>query len=122
MIKGVVVQKTKDVLPRPPEPRIDADDEDLVADEDREVPQDIMVMREEATFKQITVWGHEALLSETEDPYLKGLQEWMHLAKAVSAVISVPVARLTLTDAFSRRFAIISKSNHQLQHDIRHGV
>jgi len=42
-------------------------------------------MQEAASFDKLTVWGHEATPSDSEDPILKGVQEWMQFAKSVIA-------------------------------------
>ncbi|KAK5006328.1 hypothetical protein LTR39_005690 [Cryomyces antarcticus] len=40
-------------------------------------------MEENASFEEIVVWDHGAMPAETEDPYSKGVQEWIALAEAV---------------------------------------
>lgn len=53
-------------------------------DDDEEVPEQIGVMQEIASFDRITVWGHETVPSFTEDAYSKGIEEWMSFATSVS--------------------------------------
>ena len=44
------------------------------------------VLEETGGFDDIMVWGHEAL-PEGEDPYVKGLEEWIGFAEKVSVVV-----------------------------------
>jgi len=85
---GVVIQKTDKILPEARTPQHQASDPDMSADEDAdaEIPEEVKVMQEIASFDNITVWGHESLPSDTEDVYVKGVDEWVKLAQAVSQV------------------------------------
>lgn len=97
---GAVMQKTNDLLPQQPKPLLRMDEDDLSADEEQEVPQEVTIMQEEASFDKLIVWGHEASPSDSEDPYLKGIQEWMQFAESVSALpLAAETAQLTLIDA-----------------------
>ncbi|GAB7343200.1 hypothetical protein MBLNU457_1267t1 [Dothideomycetes sp. NU457] len=80
---GAVIQKTTDLLPQQPKPLPRMDDDDLSADEEQEVPQEVKIMHEAASFDKLIVWGHEATPSDSEDAYLKGIQEWMQFAKSM---------------------------------------
>ncbi len=40
-------------------------------------------MDEIASFDSITIWGHEVLPDASENPYVRGIEEWMKFAKAV---------------------------------------
>ena len=51
-------------------------------DED-EKPAEVKLAEEVGSFDEITIWSHESMPLETDDPYLKGVQEWMDFAKAV---------------------------------------
>lgn len=96
---GAVIQKTTDLLPQESKPLPRMDEDDLSADEDQEAPQEVKIMQEAASFEKITVWGHEALPSGSEDPYLKGVQEWMLFAKSVSPLSSPTLnAQLMILD------------------------
>jgi len=85
---GVMIQKTDKTLPKAPEPQPEEIDQDMSADEDADVPEDVKIMQEIASFDNITVWGHESLPSDTEDVYVKGVDEWVKLAQAVSRICS----------------------------------
>lgn len=43
------------------------------------------VMEEVASFDQVTLWGHDALLDEVDNPYGRGVTEWIAFASAVSS-------------------------------------
>ena len=57
-----------------------------VSEEDDNSPEDmvpVMVLEEAASFEEMAVWGHEAV-PEPDDPYVKGVEEWIAFAGAVS--------------------------------------
>ena len=54
--------------------------EEADGDEDTEP---VKVLEEAASFKEIVVWAHEAV-PESDDPYVKGVEEWIAFAEAVS--------------------------------------
>ena len=111
--RGVIVQKTDKVLPAPheaatvnaniPSKVSEEDDQDEERDEDEPL-QEVKVMDEIGDFKKIMVWGHESLPVETEDPYLRGLQEWMNFSSAVSRKCAMRTRQHTdrFTDTFVR--------------------
>ena len=43
----------------------------------------VKVLEEAASFDEMMVWGHEAV-PEGDDPYVKGVEEWIAFAEAVS--------------------------------------
>ena len=51
-------------------------------DED-EKPAEVKLAEEVSSFDEITIWSQESMPLEADDPYLKGVQEWMAFAKAV---------------------------------------
>jgi ribonuclease H2 subunit C len=53
----------------------DGEDENLV---------ETKIVEEIAVFDEVMIWGHEASVDVTEDPYTKGMEEWISLAEAVS--------------------------------------
>ena len=60
------------------------EDEDGGENEDEdEEPAEAKLAEEVGSFDEITIWSHESMPLETDDPYLKGVQEWMAFAKAV---------------------------------------
>jgi len=79
-----VVQKTNNILPQDPALRLQQADEDMSADEDADIPEDVKTMQQIASFDKMTVWGHESLPSETDDVYMRGIEEWVKLAQTVS--------------------------------------
>ena len=42
------------------------------------------MLQELGTFHSLLIWGHDELPQPTEDPYIKGVEEWMSFAQAVS--------------------------------------
>ena len=56
---------------------VDKDDEEI--GEEGEVQK----LEEVASFDEIVLWGHESLV-EGDDPFLKGVEEWIGFAEAVS--------------------------------------
>ena len=56
----------------------------MSADEDADIPEDVKTMQQIASFDKMTVWGHESLPSETDDVYMRGIEEWVKLAQTVS--------------------------------------
>lgn len=45
---------------------------------------EMTVMEESGSFQSVTVWGHESTPKTGEDPYIRGIKEWMSFAAAVS--------------------------------------
>ena len=87
--RGVVVRKTDRILPRTSAVEAisafgAAEDEEDQDDEEDEPQQEVKVMDEVGQFDQIMVWGHESLPVDGEDPYMKGMQEWIKFSRAVS--------------------------------------
>lgn len=52
-------------------------------DDDDEAMEDVKIAEEVASFDEITVWGHEAVPTDAENAYSKGIEEWMRLAHSV---------------------------------------
>jgi hypothetical protein len=53
-------------------------------DDDGDESQEVTLLEEVATFDGIDVWSHEAVPDGTQDRYVRGVEEWMGLAMAVS--------------------------------------
>jgi ribonuclease H2 subunit C len=61
--------------------------------QDSQTPQDgevegepilkIGIIEEKASFEEVVVWGHESLLCDTEDLYVRGVEEWIMFSKQV---------------------------------------
>jgi ribonuclease H2 subunit C len=75
------LQTTDKVLPRPDNEHADEDEE-----EEDEPVVDTKIIEERATFEEVMIWGHEFTADATEDPYTKGMEEWISFAEAVSVV------------------------------------
>jgi ribonuclease H2 subunit C len=54
------------------------------AEEEQDSTPETKVLQELATFDKITVYGHEVQPDAQEDVYVKGINEWIGLAGAVS--------------------------------------
>lgn len=93
---GMLVKKTDDVLseekkakmPTAEELRameegddMDEDGEGMGLGKDEEV--EVKMLEQTAEFDEMVVWGHEAL-PETDDVYVRGVEEWVGFAAAVS--------------------------------------
>ena len=61
---------------------IDMDEEEDEEEEEEERP--VGVLEEVGTFDEIVLWGHEQVVAD-DDPYVKGVEEWIALAQAVSS-------------------------------------
>lgn len=57
--------------------------EEMEEQEEEEDAEQVKKLEEEASFDKIVLWGHESLL-EGEDPFVKGVEEWIGFAEAVS--------------------------------------
>jgi len=49
-------------------------------DEDNE---ELQVVEQVAAFEHVVVWNHEVVQDPLEDPYSKGIEEWIGFADAV---------------------------------------
>lgn len=56
------------------------DDED--ADDEEEMVE-VRAAEQVAEFEEVVIWGHEAVAGETEDPYARGVGEWIAFAEAM---------------------------------------
>jgi len=56
-----------------------------------------------STFDEFLVWKHEALPDPVEDPYAKGIEEWISFAEAVSVHMTNLATLLTDADTLIRR-------------------
>ena len=80
----MVLNKTDRIL----EHSLSRYDEESAVDESQgaedEKPEEITILDEAATFESFTVWGHESLPDEKDNPFSKGVAEWVRFAEAVS--------------------------------------
>lgn len=77
---GSVVEKS---TPKKPDQSREEMVEDLEIIEDPEDQLEVGVMQGKATFDEFMVWNHETLANSTEDPYLRGMEEWISFAGQV---------------------------------------
>lgn len=75
--RGAVLSNTSRVLPQSDTER-DAD-----ADESEEQNIEVRVMEEVGEFDEVVVWGHEVAPDGNEDPYSKGIGEWLSFSEAL---------------------------------------
>lgn len=66
------------------------DSEDMDEEEVREATTEVSLLEEVAQFDEVVVWGHDALPNELEDPYARGLREWIAFARVVSRTVQLP--------------------------------
>lgn len=52
-------------------------------DDDDEETVEVRVVEEVGRFDRVVVWGHESVPDEAEDPYSRGLTEWLAFAQAM---------------------------------------
>lgn len=86
---GLTVIRTEETLPvvsdeaqttLHKQPYEDEDEEDMLEYESQAEP--VKILKEEANFDAITVWGHDRLPA-ADDSFLKGIEEWVAFAEAV---------------------------------------
>ncbi|KAI9857152.1 MAG: 3'-5' exonuclease [Vezdaea acicularis] len=80
--QGAVVERTERMLPVADKKMSSVigsgDDED--GDDE---PEQVNILEETNTFDEIVVWGHETLPDDMDDPYVKGIEEWIPFAEAM---------------------------------------
>jgi len=81
--KGVVVTNTDRILPKATQPPTEDEEEE-------EMEADVKVLEEQATFDEVMVWGHEVVVDEGSDPYVRGVEEWIGFAEQVRFVFWFP--------------------------------
>jgi Ribonuclease H2 non-catalytic subunit (Ylr154p-like) len=59
-----------------------ANSEDESGPEDDEQREPVKILKEEAKFDEVTVWGHDRLPA-VDDSFVKGIEEWIMFAAAV---------------------------------------
>ena len=57
-------------------------DDDEMDDDEPQV--EVKAAYELATFDEVTIWGQDMLPDAEDDPYAKGMDEWIKFAEAVS--------------------------------------
>ncbi|KAF2813033.1 ribonuclease H1 small subunit [Mytilinidion resinicola] len=81
--KGVVLDITDKAAPQPKKEQVKENADDEGDNDDDDEPAEVNAVEELASFEEIVVWGHEAIPADTEDPYAKGVQEWIGFAEAM---------------------------------------
>lgn len=89
--KGHVLERSQDMLAtstsRNSNMRETDAHDDQHGEEEEELPIEVRLLKQQAHFDKIMVWSHEAV-PESDDPYVKGIQEWMTFSQAVSVAVS----------------------------------
>ena len=52
--------------------------------DETEPEEPVKILEKQATFQDVMVWGHE-LMPAADDPFVKGVEEWVRFAEAVSS-------------------------------------
>lgn len=85
-VSGVAVSLTDQVLPTTSNAsqtkNLGSSDEDKEGFEDETQDEPVKILKEEANFDDITIWGHDSLPA-MEDAFIKGIEEWIGFAEAV---------------------------------------
>ncbi|KAI2619185.1 ribonuclease H1 small subunit [Hypoxylon sp. NC1633] len=76
---GSVVKKSELKREKPRDEMV----EDVEAIEESDDQLEKGAMQGIASFNEVVIWGHEALANSTEDPYLRGMEEWMSFAEQI---------------------------------------
>lgn len=74
---GLILQMTSKFLPAVPLETAESED-----DEEPEVAEPVKIVEQVSSFEDILVWGHD-VQPNSEDPFVKGLTEWIGLAEAI---------------------------------------
>lgn len=78
MFAGVVATPTDRVMPAQKDSNKSVTEEDM----ENEPEEPVKVLEEQRTFDGFVVWDHEAVPA-ADDPFVKGVEEWLKLAEAV---------------------------------------
>ncbi|KAK8192016.1 ribonuclease H2, subunit C [Phyllosticta capitalensis] len=73
--RGALLSTTNRTLPK--------DNVQAGEEEDDDEEAEIRVIEEVGQFDRVVVWGHESVPDEAEDPYSRGLTEWLSFAEAM---------------------------------------
>ncbi|KAI1463047.1 ribonuclease H1 small subunit [Daldinia caldariorum] len=87
---GSVAEKS---APKKPERSQEEMVEDLEIIEDPNDQLEVGAMQGKATFDEFVVWNHETLANSSEDPYLRGMEEWISFAGQIHSYPSVKDSR-----------------------------
>lgn len=81
--RGSVLNITDKVAPQINSEKNNSSNDNEDDEDEDEKPAEVKLAEEVGSFDEITIWSHESMPLETDDPYLKGVQEWMAFAKAM---------------------------------------
>lgn len=60
---------------------------DAVVEQDEGAEEEpVKILEEQVLFDEVVLWGHEGIPNEN-DPYVKGIEEWISFAETVCCVI-----------------------------------
>jgi ribonuclease H2 subunit C len=96
---GVIVKSTEEYLPQPTKaqsgPTYTALDDDIeIEDEEDEPLEPVKVLDELSSFDEIVVWGHDQL-PDLDDPFVRGVEEWIAFAEALHGKAPVQEGKVT---------------------------
>lgn len=95
VVPGVVATPTDRVI----QPKNTGADP-AVDETETESEEQVKILEEQGSFDEVVVWGHEAVPA-ADDPFVKGVEEWVRLAEAV-CMLALLLVLLTLLDEFDR--------------------
>lgn len=79
---GSIVEKSE-----PKKPEKSSNDEEMTEvieiEDDSDDQIETGAMKGKATFDELMVWNHESLANSSEDPYLRGMEEWISFTEQV---------------------------------------
>jgi ribonuclease H2 subunit C len=86
---GIATKPTERLLPQQPQSssnNVGAEDSASEAEEDNptEKPEPVKILQSTATFTEFMLWGHD-MLPAADDPFVKGIEEWIAFAEAIHA-------------------------------------
>ncbi|KAI1487708.1 ribonuclease H2, subunit C [Biscogniauxia mediterranea] len=77
---GTVAEKSD---PKPEQRGGDEMTDDVEIQEDPNDQLEVGDMHGKAVFDEITIWGHETSADASEDPYIRGMEEWITFAEQI---------------------------------------
>lgn len=79
---GSIVEKSE-----PKKPEKSSNDEEMTEvieiEDDSDDQIETGAMKGKATFDELMVWNHESLANSSEDPYLRGMEEWISFTEQI---------------------------------------
>ncbi|KAI0837816.1 ribonuclease H1 small subunit [Hypoxylon sp. FL0890] len=81
---GSVVEKSEPK--KSEEPKEMTDNVEILEEPENQL--EIGAMQGKATFEELMVWNHEILANSSEDPYLRGMEEWISFAEQIHSYTS----------------------------------